>query len=64
MSEVHMYHFYFVFNLHLHVFHVHFCCFRIGRSRARNYRNFEKIDIIFINIMYNCIFLNFGVIYS
>ena len=35
------------FNLRLHVFHVQFCCFRIGRRSARNYRVFEKIDIVF-----------------
>ena len=43
-SELRMYHFYF-FNLRLHVFHVQFCSFRIGRSSARNYRAFNKIDI-------------------
>ena len=62
MSELHMYHFYF-FNLRLHVFHVQFCCFRIGRSSARNYRIFEKKTIShFMNIMYKHIFLKFGVI--
>ena len=51
------------FNLQLHVFHVHACCFRIGRSSARNYRAFEKKSIsYFINIMYKHIFHNFDVI--
>ena len=35
------------FNLPMHVFQVQFCCFRIGRGSARNYRAFEKIDILF-----------------
>ena len=35
------------FNLCLHVFHVQFCCFRIGRSSTWNYRAFEKFDILF-----------------
>ena len=44
VPELNMYHFclLFFFNLRLHVFHVQFCCFRIGRSSARNYRAFEK----------------------
>ena len=46
VSELHTYHFLF-FKLRLHVFHVQFCCFRIGHSSARNYRAFEKIDILF-----------------
>ena len=37
-----------------------FCCFRIGRGRARNYRVFEKSISYFMNIMYKRIFLNFG----
>ena len=37
------------FNLRLQVFTVQFCCFRIDRSSARNYRAFEKIDILFYN---------------
>ena len=62
MSELHMYHVYF-FNLRLHVFHVRFCCFRIGRGSARNYSAFEKKSIsYFMNIMYKRILLNFGVI--
>ena len=62
VSELHMYHFYF-FTLCLHVFHVQFCCFRIGRSSARNYRVFKKKSIsYFMSIMYKRIFLNFGVI--
>ena len=36
------------FNLRLHVFHVQFCCFLIGRSNKRNYIAFEKKnDILF-----------------
>ena len=35
------------FILRLRVFHVQFCCFRIGHSSARNYRAFEKINILF-----------------
>ena len=35
------------FNLRLHVFQVQFCCFRIGRNSAQNYRAFETIDILF-----------------
>ena len=46
VSELHMYHFYF-FTLCLHVFNVRFCCFRIGRSSARNYLAIEKINILF-----------------
>ena len=46
MSELHIYHFIFL-NLRLHVEHVQFSCFRIGRGSARNYRAFEKIDILF-----------------
>ena len=37
----------FIFNLRLHVFHVQFCCFQIGRGSAQNYGAFEKIDILF-----------------
>ena len=50
------------FNFRLHVSHVPFCCFRIGRSSARNYRAFEKSISYFMTIMYQHIFLNFGVI--
>ena len=51
------------FNLRLHVLHVQFCCFRIGRSSTRNYRAFKKKSISYLmNIMYKHIFLNFGVI--
>ena len=57
MSDLHMYHFYF-FNLCVDVFHVQFCCFHIGRSSAWNYRALSY----FMNIMYNHIFLNFGII--
>ena len=59
MFELHMYHFYF-FNLRLHVFHVQFCCFRIGRSSSRNYRALKKLISYFMNIMYKHIFLNSG----
>ena len=38
---------FFFFNLCLHMFHVQVCCFRIGRSCARNYRGLEKINILF-----------------
>ena len=61
MSELNKYHVYFC-NLRLHVFHVQFCCFRIGRGSARKYRAFEKSISYFMNIMYKHIFLNFGVI--
>ena len=51
------------FNLRLHVFHVQFCCFRIGRSSARNYRAFCKKSISYsMNTMYKHILFNFGVI--
>ena len=51
------------FNMRLHVFHVQFCCFRIGRSSARNYRAFETKSIsYFMNIIYKHILLNFVVI--
>ena len=51
------------FNLRLHVFHVQFCCFRIDRSSARNYRAFVNKSIsYFIDIVYKHIFHNFGVI--
>ena len=47
----------------MHVFHGQFCCFRIGRSSARNYRAFEKNDILFYEYPgYKHMFLNFGVI--
>ena len=53
----------FFFNLRLHVFQVQFCCFRIGRGKARNYRAFEKKSIsYFMNTIYKRIFLNFCVI--
>ena len=61
MSELHMYHFYF-FTLCLHVFHVQFCCFRVGCSSARNYRALKKSISHFMSIMYKRTFLNFGVI--
>ena len=35
------------FNLCLHVFHVQFCCFHIGRCSTWNFRTFDKIDILF-----------------
>ena len=60
MSELHIYLFF--FNLRLHVFHMQFCCFRIGHGSARNYCAFEKTISYFMNIMYKRIFLNLGVI--
>ena len=39
------------FNLQLHVFHVQFCCFRIDRSSARNYRVFEKNRYLILLIL-------------
>ena len=53
--------FIFFFNLRLQVFHLQFCCFRIDRRSARNYRAFEKNNY-FMNIMYKRILLNFGII--
>ena len=50
------------FNLRLHVFHVQFFCFCIGSGSTRNYRAFEKIDILFYVYHVKRIFLNFGVI--
>ena len=46
VSELHIYHFYF-FQLAPAFFHVQFSCFRVGCSSARNYRDFDKIDILF-----------------
>ena len=30
------------FNMHVHIFHVQFCCFHIDRKSARNYSVFQK----------------------
>ena len=49
-------------NLGQHVFHVQFCCFRIGRSSARIIVLLKKSISYFMNIMYKHIFFNFDVI--
>ena len=53
---------FFFFNFRLHGFHLQFCCFHIGRGSARNYRAFEKIDILFYeHHVQTHIYFNFGV---
>ena len=56
VSELHVHYSYFFVNLHLHVFHVQFCCFHTDRSNARDYRAFKKSTLHFMGIIYKHFF--------
>ena len=59
MSELYMFYFHFFQLASAHFPGAVFFPFHISRSSARNYRAFEKIDILFYGLMNKHVFLNF-----